>query len=113
FTTKVLGKGTGLGLSTVLGIVKSHGGFVDVRSQAGEGTTFEVYLPATPGELIQAIEPVVAAMLRGHGECNLVVDDEPTIREVTQKTLERHGYRVLLAGDGAEALAVYAQHRNE
>jgi PAS domain S-box-containing protein len=58
FTTKMLGKGTGLGLSTVLGIVKSHGGFVDVCSQAGKGTTFEVYLPATPGEEILAIEPV-------------------------------------------------------
>ena len=113
FTTKVMGKGTGLGLSTVLGIVKSHGGFVDVCSQTGKGTTFEVYLPATPGEEILAIEPVVAATLRGHGECILVVDDEPSIREVTQKTLERHGYRVLLAGDGAEALAAYAQHRNE
>jgi len=57
FTTKVMGKGTGLGLSTVLGIVKSHGGFVDVCSQTGKGTTFEVYLPATPGEEILAIEP--------------------------------------------------------
>ncbi|MEO8428325.1 MAG: response regulator [Verrucomicrobiota bacterium] len=113
FTTKGPGKGTGLGLSTVLSIVKSHGGFVDIRSQAGKGTTFEVYLPATPAERIQAVEPVLAATLRGHSECILVVDDEPLIREITQKTLERYGYRVFLAADGAEALAVYAKHRIE
>jgi PAS domain S-box-containing protein len=75
FTTKG-GKGTGLGLSTVLSIVKSHDGFVDVHSQAGRGTTFEVYLPATPAEQIQTIEPLVATALKGDGECILVVDDE-------------------------------------
>jgi nitrogen-specific signal transduction histidine kinase/ActR/RegA family two-component response regulator len=113
FTTKELGKGTGLGLSTVLGIVKSHGGFLEVHSQGGRGTTFEVYLPATPEERIEADQPTVTLALDGHGECILVVDDEPMIREVTQKTLEKHGYRVLLAEDGVEALALYAQHRDE
>jgi CheY-like chemotaxis protein len=113
FTTKEMGKGTGLGLSTVLGIVKSHGGFVDVRSQAGKGTTFEVYLPATPEEQIEADEGAVALVVPGRGACILVVDDEPMIREEKKKTLEGYGYRVLLAGDGVEALALYAQHRKE
>jgi len=113
FTTKEPGKGTGLGLSTLLGIVKGHGGFLNVQSQVGKGTTFEIFLPATPDQLISADLPAAAPPLEGHGECILVVDDEPIIREVTQKTLEGHGYRVLVAGDGVEALAMYEQHQHD
>jgi PAS domain S-box-containing protein len=112
FTTKELGKGTGLGLSTSLGIVKSHGGFIRVRSEPGKGTTFAVYLPAL------AESPPAAEILeepelpRGHGELILVVDDEGALRQVTRRTLERFGYRAIGAADGAAALAMYASQRD-
>ncbi len=112
FTTKPTGKGTGLGLSTVIGIVKSHGGFLNLRSQVGTGTTFEIYLPATPGATLSEMEPV-AASRRGGGEMILVVDDEKNIRDIVQRTLIDHGYRVLTAENGAVALDLYSQHREE
>jgi len=114
FTTKEIGKGTGLGLSTTLGILRSHGGFVNLSSEPGKGAKFKVYLPAitTPRAVAQAA--VAQTQLpRGQGELVLVVDDEESVRSVTQKTLERFGYRVLLAANGAEAVARYAQHRAE
>jgi PAS domain S-box-containing protein len=113
FTTKGVGKGTGLGLSTVMGIVKSHGGFVDVESQPGKGTTFHVYLPATVVAPPPGNRPLPAApdLPAGHGELVLVVDDESAIREVTARILERHGYEVVLAGDGGEALARFSLER--
>ncbi len=114
FTTKEVGKGTGLGLSTAIAIVKSHHGFIDVYSEPGTGTTFKVCLPAqrTTAEYCEGpAEPVI--LPRGDGEMVLVVDDEPTILTVTGQTLRAFGYRVLTASNGAEAVAVYAQHRNE
>ncbi len=114
FTTKEVGKGTGLGLSTVLGIVRSHGGFVDVRSELGSGSTFLVHLPAhgsEPGEAAAAAP--TPELLRGEGELVLVVDDEEAIRDITRHVLESFGYRVLLAEDGAQAILLYAQHRDE
>lgn len=111
FTTKEVGKGTGLGLSTVIGIVKSHGGFVNVVSQLGEGTTFEVYLPALQETPTPTRED--AEMPIGHGELILVVDDEAAIRQITQTSLETYSYKVLTASDGIEALAVYAQHKED
>ena len=112
FTTKEVGKGTGLGLSTVHGIIKNLGGLLNVISQAGKGTTFQVYLPAAPDQ-----EPVAAAVSlgippTGHGELVLVVDDEPAITNAARTVLEAHGYRVLLATNGAEALTLFAQHSN-
>jgi two-component system cell cycle sensor histidine kinase/response regulator CckA len=113
FTTKETGKGTGLGLSTVIGIVKNHSGFVNVYSEVGKGTRFKVYLPvADIGHLRQAEESRNEVPC-GHGELILVVDDELAIREIARQTLENHGYSVLTADDGAEAVALYAQHKDE
>ena len=114
FTTKDINKGTGLGLSTVIAIVKSHDGFVNVYSEPGQGTTFKVYLPATEGSSeAQGQESEIVSLPRGCGETILVVDDEASIRTITSQTLEAFGYRVLAATDGAEAVAVYAEHKKE
>ena len=108
FTTKEMGKGTGLGLSTSLGIVKNHGGFIQVYSQAGQGTTFHVYLPAqvcVDDECeIEAVAPA------GQGELILVVDDEQIIREITRAALEANNYRVITASDGIGAISQYRKH---
>jgi hypothetical protein len=112
FTTKAPGRGTGLGLSTVLGIVKGHGGFVSVESQIGKGTDFQVYLPAAESPLLETATEGEGKWT-GNGETILVVDDEPAVIEITRRTLELNGYRVVTASDGAEALALYAQHRGE
>jgi CheY-like chemotaxis protein len=108
FTTKETGKGTGLGLSTSISIVKGHGGFVHLYSEEGRGTTFKVHLPAITAAAVRDAEPKPAPPL-GSGELLLVVDDEAAIRELTKETLESHGYRVLTAADGAEAVAVFAR----
>ncbi len=111
FTTKEIGKGTGLGLSTVIGIIKSHHGWIDVDSQVGRGTRFRVYLPATDS---RAAVPAIDATPRlGQGELILIVDDEVAIQEVTKATLEVYGYQAITASDGIEAIALYAQHRQE
>jgi PAS domain S-box-containing protein len=113
FTTKETGKGTGLGLSTVMGIVKSHQGFVNLRSRITEGSTFEIFLPAAPDAVAASIPAPAMQAPRGQGEMILVVDDEVVIREVVQKTLQAHGYRVITAGDGTEAIAQFSQHQGE
>jgi two-component system cell cycle sensor histidine kinase/response regulator CckA len=107
FTTKEVGKGTGLGLATVYGIVKQHKGFMKVESRIGQGTTFEVFLPysetkaATPA-------PVVKVATPAHGnETILLVEDEDTIRELAKVFLESHGYHVLEASNGPEALEIW------
>ncbi len=114
FTTKDINKGTGLGLSTVMAIVKSHEGIINVYSEPGKGTTFKVYLPAmdlSPEERREQLEE--ASLPRGTGETILLVDDEASILIITSQTLQAFGYRVLTAADGAEAVAVYAQHAKE
>ncbi|MDM7922082.1 MAG: PAS domain S-box protein [Pyrinomonadaceae bacterium] len=108
FTTKEIGKGTGLGLSTVITIVKSHGGFINVYSEPGKGTQFSIYFPASDSGAV-AEELPVAKIPYGTGQLLLVVDDEENIREITKATLEKFGYRVETAADGTEGLAVYAQ----
>ncbi|MEH1920376.1 hybrid sensor histidine kinase/response regulator [Nostoc sp.] len=111
FTTKDVGKGTGLGLSTVLGIIKSHGGFVNVYSKPGTGTSFQVYLPAVEG--METLSPKDLPPQIGHEELILVVDDEIAIQEITRTSLEAHNYKILIASDGIEAIALYAQNRDK
>ncbi|MDY6900119.1 MAG: response regulator [Cyanobacteriota bacterium] len=111
FTTKELGKGTGLGLSTVLGIVKSHGGFINVQSDINKGSNFQIYLPAQEVNAIQ--EETEGDLPLGEGELILVIDDEVSIRDITKKSLESYNYKAITASDGIEAIALYAEHINE
>jgi PAS domain S-box-containing protein len=113
FTTKEMTKGTGLGLSTALTIVKSHGGFINVYSELHKGSSFALYLPALDSPGAADAAAFQTALPVGNGELILVVDDEDSIREITRGTLETFGYRVLTASDGTEALAVYADKKNE
>ncbi len=112
FTTKQPGKGTGLGLSTSLAIVKSHGGFINVYSEVGKEAVFKVYLPVVKTTEVQKMDEQLE-LLVGHGELILVVDDEAMVRQITSSILETHGYRVLTANDGAEAIKVYTQNREK
>lgn len=113
FTTKEVGKGTGLGLSTVAVIVKSHGGFIEVYSEIGRGTKFKVFLPSAPQVPTQHVESRITSLMLGKGETVLIVDDELSIREITRATLNKYGYSPMVAGDGTEALAIYAKHSEE
>jgi len=109
FTTKDLGQGTGLGLSTVMAIVKSHQGIVNVYSEPGRGTAFNVYLPAAnPSSMDEKVMETPELLMEGQGETILVVDDEAGILELARINLESFGYKVLTAGDGAQGVAVYA-----
>ncbi|NJK58618.1 MAG: PAS domain S-box protein [Pleurocapsa sp. SU_5_0] len=113
FTTKEVERGTGLGLSTLIGIVKSHAGFVDVVSNTKSqprGTQFKVFLPAS--ETAETNLEATESIPQGNGELILVVDDEPSILEVTKATLEIYNYQVLTASNGIEAIALYAQNQN-
>lgn len=111
FTTKEIGAGTGLGLSTALAIVKGHGGFVRVYSDPGAGSRFRIYLPAADANAADSILTATPVLPRGRGEIVLVVDDEPTIRQITRQTLEAFGYSVLVAADGAEAVTTFVDYR--
>ncbi|MGF1589311.1 MAG: CBS domain-containing protein [Pleurocapsa sp.] len=111
FTTKVEAGGTGLGLATVVNIIRNHGGFIDVVSQVEQGTQFNVFMPAikiAESDLIESL-----TIPKGKGELILVVDDEATMREITQASLETHNYRVITANDGIEAIAAYVKHQAE
>jgi PAS domain S-box-containing protein len=113
FTTKDVGKGTGLGLPTVIGIVKSHSGFVTVQSEPNVGTSFHVFLPAARTEAKSGEPPREDSELLGRGELVLVVDDEAPIREALVQTLQDFGYRAYTAEDGSDALALYVQRKGE
>ena len=113
FTTKEVGKGTGLGLSTVMGIVRSYGGFVSVESEENRGSTFKIFLPAELGDMEEQKHSTSVEMPQGNGETILVVDDEVFVAKVTTMVLEKNGYKVLAACDGNDALNLYKQHASE
>ena len=113
FTTKEVGKGVGLGLSTVYGIVRQHRGWIGVESEVGRGSTFRVYLPVCdPGAGPKPAPPAAPPVPCGH-ETILLVEDEPAVRIVTRRFLERAGYHVLEAENGEEAVEVWQGHRGE
>lgn len=111
FTTKPLGAGTGLGLSTVLTIVNNHHGFVDVSSEVGKGTQFRVYLPAIDRLAIDT-DPANLPKLIGKGELILIVDDEPSIREILETTIESYNYQSITASSSQQAIELYTQHHH-
>ena len=112
FTTKEVGKGTGLGLATVYGIAKQHGGWVDVESTLGKGSVFKVYIPA--GIPVGAFEiPEQEDEIKGGAETILLVEDEVFVRRTVALSLRKLGYGVLEAGNGAEALKVWEDHREK
>ncbi len=113
FTTKEIGKGTGLGLSNVMAIVKSHKGFINLYSEPGKGSCFKVFLPAQLTSNLKQPTVEEENLPRGNGETILLVEDEAALLAMTSQTLQAFGYRVLTAKHGAEAVAIYAQKKDE
>jgi len=111
FTTKEMGRGTGLGLASAYGIVKNHGGIINVYSEKGEGTTFNIYLPASEKEVIEE-RKLPEELVKGE-ETVLLVDDEDIIIDVGSKMLERLGYKILLARNGKEAAELYWKNKEK
>jgi two-component system cell cycle sensor histidine kinase/response regulator CckA len=113
FTTKKACEGTGLGLSTVYGIVHRHGGWIDLRSKAGEGTVFDLYLPRFEAEPEEKKREEEGHKLLGGNETILLVDDEEDILEAVREKLQDLGYRVLVAGSGEAALDIFRKNRRK
>ncbi len=113
FTTKEKGKGTGLGLATVYGIVKQSGGFIWVYSEPGLGSSFKIYLPRVEADEEVEERPTGASVPRGTGEVILLVEDDPSLRDLVYELLEGGGYTVLAAADGSEALRIASQRERQ
>ncbi len=113
FSTKEPGKGSGMGLAMAYGIVKNHGGFLDVRSVPGAGTTFRVQLPTSPKEIFPQTTAAPEEPVVGGTETVLFVDDEESLRMLAVEMLGRLGYRVLTAGNGLEAVKIFSEKRGE
>ncbi len=111
FTTKEMGRGTGLGLASAYGIIKGHGGYIDVESKKGKGTTFSIYLPASEKKVRKAVK-TTEQLIKGTGTV-LLVDDEEVILKVGEELLETMGYRVLIARDGKEAVEIYRKNKDD
>ena len=111
FTTKEMGRGTGLGLATAYGIIKNHGGYINVLSEKGQGTTFNIYLPVTKEKIVEEKKPS-EKLLKGK-EMVLLVDDEDMILEVGKEMLAKMGYEVLTAGSGKNALEIYRKKKDQ
>jgi PAS domain S-box-containing protein len=111
FTTKDVGKGTGLGMAIIYGIVKQHNGYINVYSELGRGTTFRVYLPLMAEEKGEIPEAVCVESPKGGNETILLVEDDPTVRELHRMILEEAGYTVIEAIDGQDALAKFMKHQ--
>ena len=111
FTTKGLAGGTGLGMASAYGIIKGHGGYVDVDSKIGEGTIFSICLPATE-KMIKKKKVLSNELVKGKGTV-LLVDDEEMVLDAGEETLKHLGYEVLLAEDGQEALELYKKNQNK
>ena len=109
FTTKEIGKGTGLGLATVYGVVAQQEGWIEVTSEVGHGTTLKIFLPVS-ADAAQSVRGDEAGNLSGGDETILVVEDEPSVREIMTHVLRQQGYRVLEASDGPEALKLWTEH---
>jgi signal transduction histidine kinase/CheY-like chemotaxis protein/HAMP domain-containing protein len=113
FTTKEVGKGTGLGLATVYGIVKQHQGWIEVESEIGRGSTFNIFFPAhTESGKAEPQQTCPDAEVTGGKETILIVEDEPVLRQMAQTILRGCGYQTLEAGSGREALEIWNRHRN-
>lgn len=114
FTTKPVGLGTGLGLAMVYGIVSKHGGWVEVRSEEGAGTAFDIWLPAAPADVVPVAAPApVAGAPRSSGELVMVVDDEPVLRQLACRALRDQGFRTLEAEGAEQALDLAQRHAAE
>jgi CheY-like chemotaxis protein len=111
FTTKEMGRGTGLGLASVYGIVKNHEGFINVFSKKGQGTKFEIYLPAS-GKAVPPAKKASEKFVKGR-ETVLLVDDEDMIIDVGTRMLKKLGYQVFIARDGKEAVEIFKKHPQE
>jgi PAS domain S-box-containing protein len=113
FTTKELGKGTGLGLATVFGIVKQHKGWIEVKSQLGSGTTFNIFIPATTATTTATDNNDHTLHHRGGSETILVVEDERDLRDLVTRVLRHEGYRVFEAVDGHSALKIWDEYKKQ